>query len=113
MTKFQTTIDLADSTAMHFEKQQVWVDTDALYSQFSAALLAPLGYESEAIQVVELPNGRHVQMEVGDVQLRIAGEVRTVTCIFDPKGGIAVLGRSALDEFGLAVDEDAKTLVPE
>ena len=113
MTRFQTNIELADAASTRFEKQQVWVDTDALYSQFSSALLTPLGYESEAIQIVEMPDGRHAQMEVGDVQLRINGDVRTVTCLFDSKRGVAVLGRSALEEFGLTVDEDAKALVAE
>jgi len=113
VAKFQTTIELADAASTRFEKQQVWVDTDAQYSQFSTALLASLGYESEAIQIVEMPDGRHAQMEVGDVNLRIGDEVRIVTCLFDPKKGVAVLGRLALEEFGLTVDEDAKALVAE
>ncbi|HEX5369176.1 MAG TPA: aspartyl protease family protein, partial [Dehalococcoidia bacterium] len=89
-----------------------WIDTGALYSQFPAAMLERLGYRPDSTRRFRLADGSVVETPIGDVRIRIGGEIRTVTCVFAEQGSDPLLGATTLEAFSLAVDPVNETLNP-
>jgi phosphoribosyl-AMP cyclohydrolase len=88
------------------------VDTGALYSQLPASFLQSLGNRPDAVRQFRLADGSLIQFPIGDVAVRIAGEVRTVTCVFGREGSESLLGATSLNAFSLAPDPVNETLTP-
>ena len=95
-----------------FEEAHPLVDTGALYSQFPADMLSRLGYEANASRRFRLADGTTIERPVGQITIRINGEVQSVLCIFGAEGSEHLLGAVTLETFSLAPDPVNETLVP-
>ena len=80
------------------------VDTGAFYPQVPALILEDLGIEREFSEVFRLADGSRRELPVGNVQIELEGERRSVYTIFGPVGSSTLLGALALEIFALAVD---------
>jgi len=109
---FRYPVEVADSKGERFEELQPWVDTGALYSQFPAQILERLGHRPNATRRFRLADGRVVERPIGDIVMRVGGEVRTTTCVFGEEGSELLLGAVSMEQFGLAPDPVNETLVP-
>jgi hypothetical protein len=67
---------------------------------------------SDARRQFRLADGSVIELPIGDVPLRIRGEVRTSVCIFGPEGSEELLGAFTMEAFSLAADPVNETLVP-
>jgi large subunit ribosomal protein L1 len=88
------------------------VDTGATFTSASRSLLEALGHRPIAQRPFELADGRVVQRDLGEVPIRIDGEVRTTTCVFGEEGSPTLLGAVTLEQFLLAPDPVRRRLVP-
>jgi len=109
---FRYPVEIGDSKGERFEELRPWVDTGALYSQFPAQVLERLGHRPNAKRGFRLADGRVIERPIGDVIMRVGGEVRTTTCIFGEEGSELLLGAVTLEQFSLAPDPVNETLVP-
>ncbi len=109
---FRYTVEVGDSSVQNFVQVLALVDTVALYSQFTDALLRSLGHVPDARRQFRLADGSVIELPIGDVPLRIRGEVRTSVCIFWPEGSEQLLGAFTMEAFSLAPDPVNETLVP-
>jgi phosphoribosyl-AMP cyclohydrolase len=105
-------VELGDGRTDAFVRVEPWVDTGALYSQFPASTLERLGHSADATRRFKLADGSVMERPIGDVPLRIGGEVRVVTCIFGPEEADSLLGATTLEVFSLAPDPVNETLIP-
>jgi hypothetical protein len=88
------------------------VDTGAFLSQFPAAILNRLGYESDTVARFRLADGESADGPIGDVKIRLGDESRTVTCVFGDERAEVLLGAVAMESFRLEPDMASKTLKP-
>ncbi len=109
---FRFPVEVGDSHAEAFIEVQPLVDTGALYSQLPDSLLRSLGHRPDAVRKFRLADGSVIERHIGDVPLRIRGEVRTSVCIFAPEGSEDLLGAFTMEAFSLAPDPVNETLVP-
>lgn len=112
VSTFRYPVEIGDLRGERFEEVRPWVDTGAIYSQFQASLLESLGHGPNATRRFRLADGSVVERPVGDVIMRLHGEVRSTLCIFGEEGCELLLGAVALETFGLAADTANETLVP-
>ena len=109
---FRYPVEVGNAGRDTFAAVEPLVDTGALYSQFPTSFLESLGHRSDSIRQFRLANGSLIQRPIGDVSIRIAGEVRAVTCIFGEEGRELLLGATTLEAFSLAPDPVNETLTP-
>ena len=109
---FRYPVEIHSAKGERSEQLRPWVDTGALYSQFPAAVLEGLGYKPNATRSFRLADGRVVERPIGDIIMRVGGEVRATTCIFGEEGSELLLGAVSMEQFGLAPDPVNETLVP-
>jgi predicted aspartyl protease len=110
--KFRYPVEIGDASGERFVELRPLVDTGALYSQFADSLLRSLGHEPDAVRQFRLADGSVVERPIGEVPLRIRGEIRTSVCIFAPEGSEELLGAFTMEAFSLAPDPVNETLVP-
>jgi predicted aspartyl protease len=109
---FRYGIEVANAARDAFLGVNPLVDTGALYSQFPTSFLERLGHRPDAFRQFRLADGSVIRLPIGDVPVRIAGEVRTVTCAFGAEGSEPLLGATTLEAFSLAPDPVNETLTP-
>jgi predicted aspartyl protease len=101
---------LADPT--HTEELSLRVDTRATLSWIPREVLERLG----AVPFSRLPftctDGRRFERDITGVLLTIDGNKGGVSVAFGEPGEEAVLGATAVETLGFAVDSTAKKLVP-
>ena len=88
----------------------------ASYTLVPGTILERLGHTPTHRRSFRLANGSVVEMGLCQVPLRIgeetSGETSMVSCVFGDNDSEALLGATALEEFGLGVDLVNHTLVP-
>ena len=91
-----------------------WVDSGALYTFAPEDRLAAIGLQPLKTREVILADGRRERRLFGEAQLTIEGLDETLTCpmVFGPKGSLYLLGATALEAFGVAVDPTGRRLQP-
>jgi len=109
---FRYRVEVGDARGERFEALEPWVDTGALYSQLPASLLERLGHRPNATRRFRLADGSIMERPIGDVPVRIGGEVRSVVCVFGEEGSEMLLGATTLEAFSLAPDPVNETLNP-
>jgi len=109
---FKVRIDIGSADRRTFQAMDALVDTGATFSSVPRKLLEEVGYHPIARRPFELADGRVVERDLGEVSVRIDGEVRTTTCIFADEGSPVLLGAVTLEQFLLAPDPVHKRLVP-
>ncbi|MGH8590483.1 MAG: aspartyl protease family protein [Gammaproteobacteria bacterium] len=92
---------------------ELLVDTGATLSWLPRAFLERIGVKPIARSRFQLPDGRYVEREKGAVLLSVNGQTVAVTAAFAEPGEAAVLGATALETLGLAVDPVKQELVPQ
>ena len=101
---------LADPTRT--EKLSLQVDTRATLSWIPRDVLERLGAVAFSRLPFKCPDGRRFERDVTAVLLTIDGTKGGVTVAFGEPGEEVVLGATALEILGFAVDPMAKKLVP-
>ena len=97
-----------------FFEEEFWVDTGALYSLVPEDLLQRIGVEPSATRRIVLADGTEQARMLGFCDFQIEGLEGSIPCpvIFAPKGSLFLLGATALENFGVAVDPIQKQLKP-
>jgi aspartyl protease family protein len=112
MGTFSVTIDVGSPDRQTWHPVEALVDTGATFTWLPDSLLRQLGYAPEETKSFELGDGRVVDMEIGDVVVRIGGEVHTTVCAFATSGEKPAVGAVTLEQFLLAPDPVTQRLVP-
>jgi predicted aspartyl protease len=93
-------------------EMEVFVDTGSTFSKLPASDLESLGVRPSFDIEVELGDGTIVRRSVGYVELEVQGRQRLVPVAFGGVGERPLLGATALEILGFAVDPSRKELVP-
>lgn len=112
MGTFSVQVEIGSPDRSTFRPVEAMVDTGATFSAVPGKLLEELGYRPIARRPFAMADGRLVERDLGEVPLRIDGEVRTTTCIFADEGSPVLLGAVTLEQFLLAPDPVRKELIP-
>jgi len=112
MGTFSVTIAVGTPDRRSFREVEAVVDTGATFSSAPRNVLEELGHRPIACRTFELADGRIVELDLGEVPIRINGEVRTTTCTFADAGAPVLLGAVTLEQFLLTPDPVHKRLVP-
>jgi len=112
MGTFRYPIEIGDPQGERYERVEALVDTGASYTVLPASLLRRFGVEPLERWPFRLADGRQVEYEVGQTQVRIDGRSRFTIVVFGEEGVEPLLGAVTLEELGLAVDPVARQLIP-
>jgi len=112
MGTFSVTIAVGTPDRRSFCEVDAVVDTGATFSSAPRNVLEELGHRPIARRTFELADGRIVELDLGEVPIRINGEVRTTNCTFADGGTPVLLGAVTLEQFLLTPDPVHKRLVP-
>lgn len=112
MSTFQSSIQIGDLTQDAFEAPNAWVDTEASYTLIPKDVMERLGHVPTHQRPFRLADGNVAELGLCQAPLRIGEETAIVSCVFGDERTEALLGATALEEFGLGVDPANHTLVP-
>ncbi|HYT08300.1 MAG TPA: aspartyl protease family protein [Rugosimonospora sp.] len=113
MGLFEVTVTLANPTApQRTETLSLLVDTGATLSWIPRKLLENLGVKPTARLEFQLADGRLLQRDAGAALFTIDGKALTIPVAFAEQGEESVLGATALEALGFAVDPVEKKLIP-
>ena len=87
------------------------VDTGATLSIFPAPLLRRLGVKASNHVRTRLTDGRVVRRDVGEVKMKLNGDVVITRTLFGRPHDATVIGLVALESLGLTVDPIRRRLV--
>ena len=112
MGTFYTPIEISGADRERFETVDALVDTGATYSAMPASILRALGVTPFRRQSFRLADGSRTYRDMGEMSVRINGEVLTTFVVFSGEGANPILGAFTLEAFSVAVDPVGKRLVP-
>ena len=112
MGVFSVQLEVSNLEGREFVSLEAMVDTGSTYPLLPADLLRSLGVEPLRRRTFELGDGQIVELDDGEVRMRLEGQERTVPTVFAPEGAAPLLGAVALEIFGLAADPVNGRLVP-
>ena len=112
MSTFRYPVEIGDQGRLQFEIFDAWVDTGASYTLVPRDILQKLGHLPTHSRPFRLADCSVVELGLCQVPLRIGQETSMVSCVFGNDDSEALLGATALEEFGLGVDPVNHTLVP-
>jgi predicted aspartyl protease len=104
MGTFEALIQVGDPAGEHWEDIKALVDTRASYTWVPAETLRRLGVAPDFQLEFETADGRVVEREVAETQVRLNGDQRTTMVVFGPEGSRALLGASTMEGFSVAPD---------
>jgi clan AA aspartic protease len=87
-------------------------DTGAIFSVIPKTTLDQLGITPYAEETFHLADGSEIRRPLGDVFIRIDGKARTVPTIFGEPTDTPLLGVTALEILGYAIDPRTRKLEP-
>ena len=111
MGTFSVAIQIGDLEGRQFADVVARVDTGATYTSVPEDTLAQLGIEVRETRPFELADDRVVEYPVGYANIRIDGHEIIALVVFAPPGTTPLLGATALETAGLAVDPIHRRLV--
>jgi predicted aspartyl protease len=110
---FEVNVKVANlASPEHIREIALLVDTDATLSWIPRGVLESLGVVPISRLPFSLADGRRLEREITGVLLTIDGRHAPVSVAFGEPGEEAVLGATALEALGFAVDPVEKRLVP-
>ncbi len=112
MPPFHQQIEIGPTGGARSQRIIAGVDPASTYSVMPAAVLTMLGIEPAWTQEFQLAGGGVEERQMAEIKVRLEGQERTTVCVFGGPDSEPVLGKHALDAFGLAVDEADEKLVP-
>jgi clan AA aspartic protease len=96
----------------HWQKLDLIADTGAIFSVIPRSTLDQLGITPYAEETFHLADGSEIRRPMGDVFIRIDGKARTVPTIFGEPTDTPLLGVTALEILGYAIDPRTRKLEP-
>jgi clan AA aspartic protease len=96
----------------HWQRLDLIADTGAIFSVIPSSTLDQLGISPYAEETFTLADGSEIRLPMGDVFIRIDGKARTVPTIFGEPTDTPLLGVTALEILGYAVDPRTRKLEP-
>jgi len=112
MGLFSKRIEIGSADSSRFESVELMVDTASTYTWIPREIVNRLGLRVSGKRRVRHADGRIVEKEGVDAQVRINGEVHSNFCLIADQGEGLLLGSLTLETFSLGVDPINKTLVP-
>ena len=112
MGTFTVTMGIGSPDRASFRDVQALVDTGATFSLIPGDVLRELGHSPIGKGSFELGDGRAVDLDMGEVPVRLDSQTLTTMCIFGEPGTQALLGAVTLEQFLLAPDPVNQTLIP-
>ena len=109
---FTVSIQVGDLTGQQFVVVDALVDTGATYASIPENILTDLGIEVRESRSFELTDERIVEYSVGYASIRLEEREIIAMVVFAPEGTAALLGATALETAGFAVDPIHQRLVP-
>jgi len=95
-----------------WRKLDLIADTGAIFSVIPKSTLEQLGITPYAEETFHLADGSEIRRGLGDVFIRIDGKSRTVPTIFGEPNDTPLLGVTALEILGFAIDPRTRKLEP-
>ena len=106
-------IQLSNKIAIELRTFDALVDTPATYTVLPQEVLDQLGITQESQRNFELGDDRIVEYPIGYARLRLGGGDETIAlAVFGSEGIDPLLGATALETAGLAVDTIHQRLIP-
>jgi len=96
----------------HWQTLDLIADTGAIFSVIPRSTLNQLGITPYAEETFQLADGSEIRRPLGDVFIRIDGKAPTVPTIFGKPTDIPLLGVTALEILGYAIDPRTRKLEP-
>ncbi len=112
MGAFRVPIEIANVQGQRFEAVEALVDAGATYTMVPRALLQRLGVVPEERWPFTLADGRTVEYDVAQIQVRLDGRRRYTVVVFGDDGAQCLLGVVTLEELRLGVDPVNRRLIP-
>jgi len=112
MSTFRHTIAIGSPDGSRFEEIEALVDTGSSYTWVPRSLLERLGVRPSFRMEFETADGRIIQREAGETQVRLDGTTRTRIVVFGDEGITPLIGAETLEGFSLAIDPVNERLIP-
>ncbi len=113
MGLFEVNVKVANpASPEHIRGIALLVDTGATLSWVPRNLLQSLGVRPTSRLAFQLAEGRRLERDVGGALFTIDGRTLPISVAFAEPGEEAVLGATALEALGFAVDPVERKLVP-
>ena len=112
MGAFRVPIEIANVQGQRFEAVDALVDTGATYTMVPRAVLQHLDVVPEERWPFTLADGRTVEYDVAQIQVRLDGRRRYTVVVFGEDGAQCLLGVVTLEELRLGVDPVNRRLIP-
>ena len=109
---FQVQVGIRGLGKDRFERFDAWVDNRPGHMIVPATVLERLGYTPTRRRYFVLGDGGEALLGTCKIAVRIGGQTRLVSCLFDEKYGEVRLGSNTLQTFNLEVNPADETLVP-
>lgn len=111
MGTFRYPVEIGNPSGTRFELVNPIVDTGATYSLMPTYLLNRLEIEpSETIEFT-LADGRRIERDIGETQIRAAGRQAATIIVFGDEDTLPLLGAYALEGMRLAADPHNRRLL--
>ena len=94
------------------EEVDCLVDSGAVYSLISSAILERLGLKSHSARTFVLANGERVERRLGTAVFEYQGRRGDSLVVFGEPGDHALIGATTLEGFGLILDPFRRELKP-
>lgn len=105
-------VEVGDIEGRRFQRIQALVDTGSTYMRVPRNILQTLGVPPQERRPFEVADGRQVEYELGQAQVRLAGRTLVNLVMFGEEDSVPLLGAVTLELFGLGVDPVRQRLVP-
>ncbi|MBM3943125.1 MAG: clan AA aspartic protease [SAR202 cluster bacterium] len=112
MGTFSVPIEVGDLAGRHFVAVDALVDTGANYTAIPASILESLGVARVGYRQFELANNHIVEYPIGQARIRFESQELFLLVVFAEENMSPLLGATALEIFGLAVDPIHRRLAP-
>ncbi len=112
MGTFSIKIEIGDIQGDRFDEIEALVDTGATTTMAPRSFIDALGIVPTKRQTFEYANGEQVELDMGEIRVRIDGKETPTWIIFGEEGSIPLLGAHALEGLLLSVDPYGQRLIP-
>lgn len=112
MGRFQVRVGIKGPKNDRFEQLNAWVDNRPGHMIVPATVLERLGYTPTRRRYFILEDGGEALLGTCKIAVRISGQTRLVSCLFDEEDGEVRLGSNTLQTFNLEVNPADETLMP-
>ena len=112
MGRFQIKVGIKGPENDRFEQFNAWVDNRPGHMIVPTVVLERLGYTPARRRYFVLEDGGEALLRTCKIAVRISGQTRLVSCLFDEECGEVRLGSNTLQTFNLEVNPADETLMP-